>query len=843
MAAGGFVFALLVIGSLVVSLSAVIREQDRLTFEIEVSRSLDAMRERIATTTSLVRGAAGLFKASEQVSADEFRRYVGSLDLRHRYSGVLGIGFTRRLDADAVPALEASMRAAGRPDFRVWPEAPREEYHSILYLEPLGRRNAAALGYDMFTEPVRRAAMIAARDGGELVASGKVTLVQEIDPYKQAGFLLYLPIYADAESDRPGSDQPAPELDGSNGYRPLHGFVYSPLRVDDLLAGTRGSGTKLIDYALFDGDRPEPEALLRTTARQARPTPPRYVAEHEIDVAGRTWLARFSSTSALEALSLRWLVPWLALAAVVASALLARLSWSQGKARLAAEAAAEAQRQSARTVHREREWLTATLGSIGDAVIAIDAEKRVTWLNRIADRLTGWPRNEALGLLMDEVVRASPLGGEPMQATLPLGEPGRGEAMLRARDGAERPVDHNSAPIRDPSGAVSGAVIVLRDASERHRVETELRANDRRKDEFLAMLAHELRNPLAPISAAATLLDVPSIEAGQGREVSAILARQVRHMTELVDDLLEVSRVTRGLVTLDAEVFDLRESIHDAIEQVRASLGSYRHVLDMRIDPAPLWVRGDRTRLTQVVANLVSNAAKYTPAGGHITVLAGPVEDGIRISVHDTGVGIGPELLPHVFELFTQGERLLDRSQGGLGIGLALVHTIVGLHGGTVRADSPGPGKGSVFTVELPPADPMQEPPETRRVPAGDAPGPLRIVIVDDNADALRTIALLLELQGHRVRTFGDAELALLAADEDPADVYILDIGLPGMSGLELARRLRLHPRAAGAMLLALSGYGQSADVEASRVAGIEEHLVKPVDPERLLTALRRIPA
>ncbi|MBW3551078.1 MAG: CHASE domain-containing protein, partial [Proteobacteria bacterium] len=177
-----FVFALLVIGSLVGSLSAAIGEQDRLTFEIEVSRSLDAIRERIATTASLVRGTAGLFKASEEVSADEFHRYVEALDLRQRYAGILGIGFTRRLDADAVPALEASMRAAGRPDFRVWPEAPRDEYHSIVYLEPLGRRNVAALGYDMFTEPVRRAAMIAAHEQGELVASGKVTLVQEIDP-------------------------------------------------------------------------------------------------------------------------------------------------------------------------------------------------------------------------------------------------------------------------------------------------------------------------------------------------------------------------------------------------------------------------------------------------------------------------------------------------------------------------------------------------------------------------------------------------------------------------------------------------------------------------------------
>lgn len=823
-----FVFALLVTGLLVASLAAATHRQDRLTFENEVSRSLDAINQRIAITSNLLQGAAGLFQASEQVSAEEFRRYVGSLDLRQRYPGILGIGFTRRLEANDVPAFEASVRAAGRPGFRVWPEKPRGEYHSIVYLEPLDRRNAAALGFDMFTEPVRRAAMTAARQRGELVASGKVTLVQEIDPHKQAGFLMYLPIYSSGEADRPGS---------------LLGFVYSPLRVDDLLAGTRGRGTKLIDYEVFDGEEPSAEALLRTTIGETRPTPARFVADHMVDVAGRPWLVRFRSTPELNALSLRWLVPWLVLAAVAASALLARLSWSQGRERLAAESVASAQHQAARTLHREREWLTATLSSIGDAVIAIDAENRVTWMNSVAERLTGWPKNEALGHPIDDVIQASPLDGEEARRVSRLGEPGRGEAMLRSRDGAERPVDHTSAPIRDPYGSVSGAVIVLRDASERRRVEVELRANDRRKDEFLAMLAHELRNPLAPISAAATLLGLPSIEIEQVRNASEVITRQVRHMTELVDDLLDVSRVKRGLVTLEAEVFDLRGPIHTGIEQVRTLVDGYRHVLDIDIADAPLWVRGDRTRLTQAVANLLNNAAKYTPAGGRITVRAGPADAGVRIIVQDTGIGIDRELLPHVFDLFTQGDRLLDRSQGGLGIGLALVRTVVQLHGGTVHADSPGSGEGSVFTVELPSAAPVEELPATPDITTAQdgETGPLRVAIVDDNDDALRTMALLVESQGHRVRTFGNAELTLLAADDDPAEVYILDIGLPGMSGHELARRLRVHPRTTNSTLLALSGYGQAADVAASLAAGFEEHFVKPVDPERLLAVLRRI--
>jgi PAS domain S-box-containing protein len=821
-----FVVALLVTGGLVFSVANAIRRQDQLAFENEVARSLEAITQRLNVTANLVRGTAGLFEASQHVDAGEFRRYVDALELSTRYPGILGIGYTQRLEPDEVAPFEASMRAIGRTDFRVWPEFPRSEYHSIVYLEPMNRRNAAAIGYDMFTEPVRRAAMQAARERRDLVVSGKVTLVQEIDRNKQAGFLMYLPIYEDGPAGKQLS---------------LQGYVYSPLRVGDLLAGTRGPGAKRIDYVVFDGTRATPDALLRTTIRQADPPSGRFVAERVIEVAGRPWLVRFYSRPELDALSRRWLVPWLALTALAASLLLAYLSWAQGRARRAAESAASEQRRAARTLHREREWLGATLTSIGDGVIAVDADECVTWMNPVAERLTGWSKDEALGRAMRDVMQATPLSNAARtDASLP-GEYGHGEAMLHARDGTERPVEHSSAPIRDPHGVVSGAVIVIRDASERYRVEAELRENDRRKDEFLAMLAHELRNPLAPISTAARALRLPAIDGAQVREASAIISRQVAHMTELVDDLLDVSRVTRGLIVLEREVFDLRGSIDAAVEQVRAVIELHRHALEVRIGESPLWVCGDRTRLTQVVANLLDNAAKYTPAGGRITVEARRAEARIRLSVRDTGIGIGPELRSRVFDLFSQGERSIDRSQGGLGIGLALVRGLVALHDGSVDVESAGPGQGSVFVVDLPVAGaagdasraPVEEPVRERRA--------LDVAIVDDNDDALQTLAFLLETQGHRVQAFDNAELALQAADDDPAEVYILDIGLPGMSGHELARRLRVHPRASHSVLLALSGYGRASDREASREAGFEVHFVKPVDPDHLLRVLQRV--
>jgi PAS domain S-box-containing protein len=491
-----------------------------------------------------------------------------------------------------------------------------------------------------------------------------------------------------------------------------------------------------------------------------------------------------------------------------------------------------ATREAVATLHRERAWLGATLTSIDDGVIAVDGDERVTWMNPVAERLTGWTRDDA--------------GGQPLAAVahvLPDDDAtrARGPAMLRARDGTLRPVDHSRAPIRVTGGGASGAVVVMHDASERHRIEAELRDNDRRKDEFLAMLAHELRNPLAPISTAATLLRMPQLDAARLEHASAVILRQVGHMTELVDDLLDVSRVTRGLVALEREVFDLREAVRAAAEQVHSLVERQRHVLDMDLGDTPLYVDGDRTRLMQVVTNLLNNAAKYTAPGGHIRVEARADGDDVRLRVIDDGIGMEPALLPRVFDLFTQAERSLDRSQGGLGIGLALVRSVVVLHGGHVSADSAGPGRGSTFEVRLPRAEAQAPPAVAATAAAPRVPGgPLRIVVVDDNDDAAQTLALLLETLGHDVRTFHSAEDAQAALD--PAtDAYILDIGLPGISGYEFARRLRNDPRSAHAALFALSGYGQQADVDASQDAGFLEHFVKPVDADRLLRALATV--
>jgi PAS domain S-box-containing protein len=419
------------------------------------------------------------------------------------------------------------------------------------------------------------------------------------------------------------------------------------------------------------------------------------------------------------------------------------------------------------------------------------------------------------------------------------------EHRLRHQSGEYRWVLARALPVRDAQGRLLRWMGTCTDIHEQklsqvalQQSEESLRQGDRRKDEFLAMLAHELRNPLAPISTASELLRLSIDDPKRVAKASNIISRQVRHMTDLVNDLLDVSRVTRGLVKLSPATLDLRDAARAAIEQVRPLLESRGHGLTVEVGTEPLWVRADRTRVIQIISNILANAAKYTLDGGQIALRAGFEGDRILVEVEDNGTGIDARLLPHIFDLFTQAERTPDRSQGGLGIGLALVKSLVTLHGGEVAVRSEGKGWGSVFSLRFPRG---AEPPDLPRATGAVAPAALkaqRIVVVDDNQDAAQTLSSLLQAHGHDVRTFHCAEAALQDQGFE-ADTYILDIGLPGMTGCELASRLRASVRK-GVRLFALSGYGQEQDRAASRAAGFDDHFVKPVEIDLLLAALNR---
>jgi signal transduction histidine kinase/ActR/RegA family two-component response regulator len=394
-------------------------------------------------------------------------------------------------------------------------------------------------------------------------------------------------------------------------------------------------------------------------------------------------------------------------------------------------------------------------------------------------------------------------------------------------------------PVRAPT-LISAARSALRARQRQY----EMRLADQRKDEFLAMLAHELRNPLAPISAAAQLMQLISSDSDRVRQTSAVISRQVGHMTNLIDDLLDVARVTRGMVTLDKEPLDIRDILSEAVEQGTPLIRARRHHLALHLPPDPALVFGDRKRLVQVIANMLNNASKYTPEEGNVIARLQVLTDEVVLTISDTGIGMAPEMVSRVFDLFAQAERTSDRSQGGLGLGLALVKNLVESHGGSVHANSEGLGTGSAFTVRLPRM--LSEPAGVTDTPAANqtvfhTSQPLRLLVVDDNADAANILEMFLDAAGHKVSVEYAANSAIERAKSVLPQVCLLDIGLPDMDGCELARHLREQPETANSVLIAITGYGQDQDRKRTLQAGFDHHFVKPVDTARLTAILAQI--
>jgi two-component system CheB/CheR fusion protein len=388
----------------------------------------------------------------------------------------------------------------------------------------------------------------------------------------------------------------------------------------------------------------------------------------------------------------------------------------------------------------------------------------------------------------------------------------------------------------------------LHDVTERKQMEEELRRQaellkeaDRRKDQFLAMLAHELRNPLAPILNAAQVMrlsgDDPAV-LGRMREV---VEHQVRHLAHLVDDLLDVSRFTRGKIQLRKEPVDLATVVHQAVEAAHSLVESRGHTLAVAIAPEPMRLEADPTRLRQILANLLDNAAKYTDPGGTISLSARPEGHEVVVRLRDTGIGISAEMLPRIFDLFTQADCSLDRSRGGLGIGLTLVKTLVAMHGGTIRALSAGQGQGCEVVVRLPLAATGSSEKAEAPIPDSDAlpkQSARHILVVDDNKASADSLALLLRLSGHDTRVAYSGPEAIEAARAFRPDVVLLDIGLPAMDGFEVARRLRGLPITERATLIAVTGYGQEEILQKAREVGFDHHLLKPLDLDALLALM-----
>ncbi|MCK6528665.1 CHASE domain-containing protein [Myxococcota bacterium] len=836
-----------------------VRARDLDWFRNAVESSEDRIHNRLANYVLVLYGARGLLAADHDVTSAEFHAYAEQLELQRRYPGIQGIGFAKRIPPGQAGALVQERLRDGLTGFRVWPDPAGGESHAIVFLEPLDRRNRAALGYDMSSEAERRRAMERARDTGEPAATGRVTLVQEIDAKKQSGFLIYLAVYAGGRT---------PETVAERRDR-LLGFVYSPFRTGDLFRGIFGTETRpRIAFEVHDSPSTGTTSLMYASTPRGDPPGyrPRHVARRTLEIAGRPWTVDFRTRPAFDSTpsaSLLWLVP---ITGLLLGGMLFVLLRVQVRAR------EEAERSEARL-----RFLARATGAIQRSLdprsmlVAVAAEAVPRLGERCLADLVG-PEGT-----LEPVADARAPGGalEVAPDPAPAGmRPRPGEAMARILDGGRAAVVLAADALRGreddaPGGATARpegaewalvAPLVARGATlgvltflsprpatasdlglaeelasraglalDNARLYQDAQEANRRKDRFLAMLGHELRNPLAAIQYALRLLGRASDGDGGAR---GVIARQARQLARLVDDLLDVSRIDAGKITLRLSTVDLREVALSSWEAHRPTWESRGQRGAARVPDEPVWVEGDPARLEQVVSNLLDNAIKYTPPGGRIALDVSRAGTCAVLAVEDDGIGIAPEMLPRIFELFTQEERSVGRTQGGLGLGLALVRELVRMHGGEVVASSPGPDRGSRFEVRVPLAAPGGVRPAPEGIPA--RPARRRILIVEDQDDVRETLREVLEMEGHTVATAVDGPGGVDGARAFRPDVALVDIGLPGFDGLEVARRIRSGPVGRTCVLLALTGYGQPADRERALAAGFDGHLVKPVDPDAL---------
>jgi PAS domain S-box-containing protein len=480
--------------------------------------------------------------------------------------------------------------------------------------------------------------------------------------------------------------------------------------------------------------------------------------------------------------------------------------------------------------------LVAVIASSDDSIISMTLEGVVLSWNRGAELMYGYSPGEMIGRTTAVLIPENRLDEEPaILRRIRAGERiDHFETVRRRKDGGQLDVSIAVSPILDTRGNIIGASKITRDITESKRAEAALRETDRRKDEFLATLAHELRNPLAPIRQAALISRAEGASDAQKRWSHDVISRQVHHMSLLLDDLLDVSRITRGTLELRLEMADLRDIVDAAVEAARPSIDAKRHGFSVRLPDQPVKILVDPLRMAQILSNVLTNAAKYTDPAGQIELRAHYSDEQVTVVVTDSGIGIPANAIKSVFDMFSQVKSAQDRSEGGLGIGLALAKGLVELHGGSIEAQSAGNGRGSQFVMRLPrrvqDVKSISDPARGRHVPAA----PRRILVADDNRDAAESLAMLLQIDGHQLRVEYDGPGAIAAFAEFAPQVALLDIGMPGFNGYEVARRVRQRESGDAVVLIALTGWGQERDKDMALAAGFNHHFTKPIDPERI---------
>jgi PAS domain S-box-containing protein len=806
---------------------------------------------------------------------NHFKVYVDRLMLKSNYPGIQGVGISWQIPPgetqlpETVKRLGITMKRPGEREkpFEIWPDAPGVPRHAIVYLEPLDERNHAAIGYNMFSNPVRREAMERARDTGLAAASGKVTLVQEIDEDKQAGFLIYVPIYR-------GDEIPSTVEARRNR---LLGFAYSPFRADDLLKTTYGDTASLqVHFAVYDGVDTSRERLLHRSAPAAESGEARFTSTRTINVAGRPWTIVYSSGPAFEQLSEHLLIPAFLWIGIAASVFLSLLAWRESGAHDQARRAAIELEASGETLRGALEHNRAILEGALDCIVTMDHRGLITEFNPAAERTFGFERNEVVGRPLAEVMApAKHQSGDVSDASL-FWQIGAGnfvgrrlEITATRKGGTEFPVELTIT--RNPGGDTPTFTGFIRDVTDLRRIERLLRQEseekeqllaseraarqdaeraDRLKDEFLSTVSHELRTPLNAILGWAQLLKMGHLNSTESAQGIEVIERNVRVQAQIIEDLLDMSRIVSGKIRLDVQCTPLIPVIEAAIATVRPAAEAKAIRLQKVLDPAAGTIMGDANRLQQIVWNLLSNAIKFTPKQGRVQVTLARVNSHVEIVVADSGQGIAGEFLPFVFDRFRQADSSTTRVHGGLGLGLAIVKQLAELHGGTVRAASAGEGHGATFTVSLPVAMASDDGDANRvSTEAGsrnwvryDLPvlKGIKVLAVDDEPDGLAVVKRFLEECEATVVTAGSAAEGLRLFQQERPHVVLSDIGMPEQNGYDFIRNIRaLGPDVGGAVpAAAVTAFARSEDRRRAMIAGYQTHISKPVEPAELVAVV-----
>ncbi|HTL31347.1 MAG TPA: CHASE domain-containing protein [Tepidisphaeraceae bacterium] len=835
--------------------------KDQIRFDNSVRQVRETIVHRMTGNIDLLLGARGLFEVSNFVSREGFAKYVTSLNVPVDHPGIQGVGLSIYFSKDHLAEAIKNVRTKqGIVDFHVWPEGDRPEYTSIVYLVPMDRLNQKAIGFDMLTEPRRRAAMLKARDSGRATATSKIELVQEKgEAQKQAGFLVYVPVYWGGGIPKTLADR----------RRLLQGFIYSPYRADDLLHEMfRGVEQPDVEIQVFDGEDLIADQLLHRS-RHITPLPqdysPRFSKSEPLDIAGQRWTLLLRTEPAFERASGRNLGWFVAIGGIVMSFLLFGITFLQNKARARAE---RTNQELIRTQKAVREAIIRyeaafNQAAVGMAMISLDGHL-IEANQRLCDML-GYKHDELIGRSVYEITHP-----EDVHVTRDVNRILQSQAQAKVvlekrylrKDGSSLWAIASISLLHDAAGNPSSLLAVQQDISDRKLAEMQVRERteaaeraNRLKDEFLATLSHELRTPINAVLGWAQLLRTSSMQGAELQRGLDTIERNAHTQAQLIEDLLDVSRIISGKLRLDVRPIDLAPVVANAVDALRPAADAKEIRLDQIVDPSAGPVSGDPDRLQQVIWNLLSNAIKFTPRGGKVHVRVQRSGSQAQIIVSDTGKGIDPSFLPYVFDRFRQADSTTTRKHGGLGIGLAIVRHLIELHGGTVRAESNGENQGATFTVELPitivqsperngngephgaatlSEEMLQSPPSLMGV---------KVLVVDDDPDARALICALLEKCHADITCVATASEAMDELLKSRPAVIVSDIGMPDEDGYALIRRIRALPPEKGGRTpaAALTAFARNEDRTAALVAGYQTHLAKPVNPAELIAVVANL--